>query len=101
MSLTVRRFGRIGELSRAAWDAVVGPDVTPFARWAWLGALEASGCVSPAHGWVPEHLTLWRGGTLVAAAPAYWKEDSDGDFSRDWGFAEAAHRAGIPYYPKL
>src|SRR6185436_4406887 len=32
---------------------------------------------------------------------AYLKEDSDGDFSRDWGWADAAARAGIAYYPKL
>jgi hypothetical protein len=37
----------------------------------------------------------------VAAAPAYARSDSDGDFGRDWAWAEAAARAGIPYYPKL
>jgi predicted N-acyltransferase len=51
--------------------------------------------------WVPSHLTLWRDDKLIAAAPAYIKSSSDGDFSRDWGFAESAMRAGIRYYPKL
>ena len=38
---------------------------------------------------------------LVAAAPAYLRRGSDGDFSRDWEWAAAAEQAGIPYYPKL
>ncbi len=77
------------------------PGATPFTRHAWLSALERSGCASAASGFTPAHLTLWEGSTLVAAAPAYVKDDSDGDFSRDFGFADAALRANRPYYPKL
>jgi uncharacterized protein len=40
-------------------------------------------------------------GERVAAAPAYARDRSDGDFGRDWEWAGAAERAGIPYYPKL
>ncbi len=47
------------------------------------------------------HLAVRRGSELVAASPAYIKEGSDGDFSRDWEWAAAAERARIPYYPKL
>ena len=32
-------------------------------------------------------------GRLVIAAPAYVKNDGMGDFSRDWGFADALRRA--------
>jgi hypothetical protein len=99
----------IAAIPEAAWDALLdGPaapphedDATPFLRWAWLEALEHSGCVSEKTGWRPRHLALWDGERLVAAAPAYLKEDSDGDFSRDWGWADAAARAGLAYYPKL
>jgi predicted N-acyltransferase len=93
----------IDEVPREAWDALVedDPEATPFTRWAFLEALERSGCVQPAASWRPRHLTLWRRGRLVAAAPAYAKDSSDGDFSRDWGFAEGARRAGIRFYPKL
>jgi predicted N-acyltransferase len=38
---------------------------------------------------------------MLAAAPAYLREESDGDFSRDWGWAAAAERGGVPFYPKL
>ena len=99
--MELRVHTRIEEIPEAAWDQLLDGRASPFVRWAWLEALEASGCASPRAGWLPSHLTLWRGRELVAAAPAYYKEDSDGDFSRDWGWADAAIRAGIPYYPKL
>jgi predicted N-acyltransferase len=92
---------QITDIAPAAWDALLDPLATPFVRWAWLEALEASGCATPESGWQPCHLGLWRAGRLIAAAPAYLKGDSDGDFSRDWGWAEGAQRAGIAYYPKL
>ena len=38
---------------------------------------------------------------LVAACPLYVKGNSEGEFVFDWGWADAAHRAGIEYYPKL
>jgi predicted N-acyltransferase len=97
----IRVYDAIAKVPERAWDALADGRETPFVRWAWLEALETSGCATAATGWQPCHLTLWRGDELVAAAPAYIKEDSDGDFSRDWGWADAAMRARIPYYPKL
>lgn len=90
----------IGELAEG-WDALRPADATPFTRHAWLRALEESGCASPRAGWAPHHLTLWREGVLVAAAPAYLKSDSDGDFARDWNWSGAAARAGVEFFPKL
>ena len=52
-------------------------------------------------GWRPLHFTLYRDGKLVALAPAYAKEHSEGEFVFDWGWAEASERAGARYYPKL
>jgi predicted N-acyltransferase len=97
----IRVYDAIDKVPEGAWDALADGKATPFLRWAWLEALETSGCATGKTGWQPCHLTLWRGNELVAAAPAYIKEDSDGDFSRDWGWADAAMRARIPYYPKL
>lgn len=96
----LRVVSQIREIAEQAWDALVGPD-DPHARWAWLHALEESGCVDPTTGWQACHLTIWRGTSLIGAAPAYLRGDSDGDFSRDWGWSSAAARAGIEYYPKL
>jgi hypothetical protein len=96
--------GAVSEIPAAAWDRLLAhePDeATPFATHAWLDALEQSGAASPDAGWAGRHVVLRRGGRIVAAAPAWAKRDSDGDFGRDWGWADAAQRARIPYYPKL
>ena len=102
--LALRVLDSIADVPASAWDALFAhePDrATPFVRHAWLRALEESGAAAPRTSWTPRHLTLWRAGRLVAAAAAWAKEGSDGDFSRDWHWADAAARAGIPYYPKL
>jgi predicted N-acyltransferase len=96
-----RILSSIEQVPREAWNELVDDAATPFVRWEFLAALERSGCANDDSGWRPRHLTLFRGKRLIAAAPAYLREDSDGDFSRDWGWADAAQRAGIPYYPKL
>lgn len=82
------------------WDALVGQG-SPFLEWGWLASLEESGCVAPATGWLPQHLTLWDRGQLLGACPLYLKNHSQGEFVFDHGWATAATRAGIAYYPKL
>jgi len=96
---------RIGEgvaaIPREAWNALVG-DGSPFLEWEFLASLEESGCLGPETGWLPRPLTLYDGaGRLIAAAPAYLKGHSEGEFVFDWSWADAAERAGIRYYPKL
>jgi hypothetical protein len=97
-------LGAIDEVAAEAWDALHAHEpveASPFVRHAFLSALERSGSAGPRAGWRARHLTLWRGGRLVAAAPAWLKDGSEGDFSRDWEWAGAASRAGVAYYPKL
>ena len=96
-----RVAGSLDEIRASDWDALLSPRSTPFMRHAWLQSLEKSGCASRRAGWTPRHLLLYRGERLVAAAPAYLKEDSDGDFARDWDLASSAAHARLPYYPKL
>ncbi|MDB4931751.1 MAG: hypothetical protein JWM10_4235 [Myxococcaceae bacterium] len=100
-ALRLRVIDAIGTVPEAAWDALLDEACTPFQKHRWLHAMEREGCAVEATGWHPRHLTLWRGPTLVAAAPAYAREDSQGEFVFDHGWANAAHRAGIRYYPKL
>jgi len=97
----VRVLATVSEVRRADWDALLSPASTPFVCHAWLQALERSGCAAARTGWDARHLTLWRGTKLIAAAPAYAKDDSDGDFSRDWDLAASLSRGRIGYYPKL
>ncbi len=101
MSLEVSLEQRIADIDRAAWDGLVGSEQSPFLEWDWLQALEESGCVAAATGWRAHHLTVRQDGALVAAAPAYLKAHSQGEFVFDHGWADAADRAGIRYYPKL
>ncbi|MGO9832518.1 MAG: GNAT family N-acetyltransferase [Myxococcaceae bacterium] len=97
----VKLLESIRDVPQSAWDALVDAEAAPFLEWGWLEALESSGSVRAATGWRPRHLTLWRGNHLVAAAPAYLKEDSHGEFVFDWSWATAAERVGLRYYPKL
>jgi hypothetical protein len=84
----------------AEWNQLVGED-SPFLEWEWLASLEESGAAAEATGWAPRPLVAREGGRLVAACPLYAKGHSEGEFVFDWGWAEAAERAGLDYYPKL
>ena len=94
----VRVVTTLDDIEAREWDALLSSRSTPFVRHAWLSALEKSGCATERSGWAPRHLTLRRGRELIAAAPAYLRDDSDGDFGRDWDLASAARGR---YYPKL
>lgn len=87
-------------LSRAEWNALVG-EGSPFLEWDWLASLEAAGCVGGETGWAARPLVARRDGRLVAACPLYVKGHSEGEFVFDFAWADAAHRGGIRYYPKL
>jgi predicted N-acyltransferase len=97
---TVELLDGVAEVSREAWNALVG-DASPFLEWEWLASLEEAGCVGRASGWDPKPLVVREGDELVAACPVYLKSHSEGEFVFDWGWADAAERAGIRYYPKL
>ena len=97
----VRILLTLNDIEAARWNALLSEKSTPFVRHAWLAALEKSGCAAPRAGWAPRHLALFRRGELIAAAPAWVKEDSDGDFARDWDLASSAGRGRLHYYPKL
>jgi hypothetical protein len=82
------------------WDALVEAD-DPFTKHGFLRLLETSGCVGARGGWQPCHVLVRRAGALVGALPLYLKQHSYGEFIFDFGWAQAAHRAGLSYYPKL
>lgn len=92
---------KITEIDPIAWDALAAPLTTPFLEWDWLRLMEISGSTSAETGWLPNHLTLWSGRRLVAAAPLYIKGHSAGEFVFDHVWADVAGRLGIAFYPKL
>lgn len=91
---------RLADIPAAEWNGLQGTD-NPFLRHEFLAALESHDCVSPENGWQSFHLLLIDGGRLRAAAPAYIKGHSWGEFVFDWSWADAHARRGLPYYPKL
>lgn len=99
--MNIETLSSLGELPATEWDALA-PAGQPFLRHAFLSALEDSGSVGAHCGWQPAHRLLRDGaGRLCAAAPAYVKSHSRGEYVFDWSWADACARAGIPYYPKL
>ncbi|MBS1149142.1 MAG: hypothetical protein H6Q89_840 [Myxococcaceae bacterium] len=101
MSSRLKTLDAMTDVPAAAWDALLFENDKPFLTWAYLDALERSGAVCAFTGWQPIHFTLWEEGVLVAAAPAYLKTSSSGEYLFDGAWARAADRLGIPYFPKL
>ena len=91
---------RLSDVPSADWNNGVDPN-DPFTEHAFLSLLEEAGCVGRQSGWMPMHLLVRKDGVAVGRAPLYLKNNSYGEYIFDWGWADAAHRAGIPYYPKL
>src|SRR6185503_20911142 len=74
----------------------------PFLRHEFLLALESSGCATPASGWDARHVLIRSSdGRLAGAMPLYLKSHSWGEFVFDFAWADAYHRAGLRYYPRL
>src|SRR5271155_4866866 len=92
---------RIRDVPREDWNALLAPDDTPFVDWDWLHAMEESHSATRKTGWSPCHITVRMAGKLIAACPLYLKSHSTGEFVFDQGWADAAERAGLNYYPKL
>jgi len=98
--MQIELVSSVSQIDPASWDRLTGED-DPFVEHAFLAALEQSGCVGPGTGWASQHVLLREGKELVAALPLYRKEHSYGEYVFDFGWASAAHRAGIRYYPKF
>ena len=93
----------IDKIPRDAWDNLLAPDDSPFVEWDWLRAMENSGSAARDTGWAPYHLIVRQGPRkqIVAACPLYLKTHSMGEFVFDHGWADAAERAGLRYFPKI
>jgi len=93
----------IDKISHDAWDSLLAPADSPFVEWDWLRAMEQSGSAARDTGWAPYHLVVRQGPKkhIVAACPLYLKTHSMGEFVFDHGWADAAERAGIRYFPKI
>ena len=89
------------ELPAAEWNTLVR-DEDPFLQHAFLVALENHGVTGPGTHWQPRPLSVRDDdGRLLGGCPLFLKTDSWGEFVFDWGWADAYHRNGLRYYPKL
>lgn len=70
-------------------------------RHEFLCALHESQSAVEDTGWAAQFLTLENDEQLVAACPLYLKSHSYGEYVFDWAWADAYHRHGERYYPKL
>jgi hypothetical protein len=99
---TTARMGEgVTSFSKDEWDACAGSD-NPFVSHDFLSALEESGSATSRTGWQPIPLAIdGPDGKAAAILPAYVKSHSQGEYVFDHGWADAWHRAGGQYYPKL
>ncbi len=99
-----RTLSSISEIDAATWNNLANPSpdtYNPFVSHEFLSALEASKSVAPETGWAPMHLIAEEAGAIIGAAALYAKGHSQGEYVFDHHWADALHRAGGRYYPKL
>jgi uncharacterized protein len=99
----LRVFDDPASIDRAAWNGLLDQQdaPSPFMRHEYLVALHASGSATADTGWAPSWITLQRGDQLLAACALCIKGHSYGEYVFDWAWADAYHRHGLEYYPKL
>lgn len=103
--IEIRILTSLVDIPAEAWDACACPEAgrpnDPFTTHRFLSALEVSGSVGNSTGWAARHITAYLDDQLIAAAPAYAKSHSQGEYVFDHSWADAYMRAGGQYYPKL
>jgi predicted N-acyltransferase len=101
----LRVIADLSTIDAAAWDACANPPAqpaNPFVKHAFLTALEKSGSATADTGWMGQHLALEDSqNQVLGVMPLYLKNHSQGEYVFDYGWADAFHRAGGQYYPKL
>ncbi|NUS18719.1 MAG: GNAT family N-acetyltransferase [Mesorhizobium sp.] len=105
----IRVAAGIGAFTCEEWNGFVGTTrndkengYNPLVSFAFLSALEDSGCAIRRTGWQGHHIRLETAqGRLLGAVPCYLKSHSQGEYVFDHGWSDAFERAGGRYYPKL
>ena len=104
MEHKLRTLSSLREIDAAMWDSLANPagqPLNPFISHAFLMALEQSESATGKTGWAASHVILEEAGVIVGVVPCYLKSHSMGEYVFDHGWADAFHRAGGNYYPKL
>ena len=89
------------KIKKDDWNNCVNHD-HPFLQYEFLLALEESKSACTQTGWKPHHyIELNEKKEIIAACPLYLKNHSYGEYIFDHAWADAYHRHGLNYYPKL
>ena len=89
------------KVKKEDWNSCVGSD-HPFIQYEFLFALEKSGSACSQTGWKPHHYIEYNDNAeIIAICPLYLKSHSYGEYIFDHAWADAYHRHGLNYYPKL
>ena len=81
------------------WNSLTNGD--PLVSHEFLSAIEKTGNIGGNTGWEPMHLVARQEDSLCGAIALYLKSHSYGEYIFDWAWADAYHRSGLEYYPKL
>jgi len=91
----------INDVNINDWNNCVGLD-HPFTRFEFLAALENSQSANIKTGWKTCHyIEKNENHIIIAVCPLYIKNHSFGEYIFDHAWADAYHRYGLSYYPKL
>jgi uncharacterized protein len=104
MATSFRTIARLAQVDQDVWDNLANPPgaaFNPLVSHAFFLSLEESGCAAARTGWSASHLLMEENGAITGVVPCYLKSHSQGEYVFDHGFAEAFHRAGGRYYPKM
>lgn len=90
----------LSNIKSSDWNECVGND-HPFLQYEFLYALEKSNSANSKTGWQPYHYIEQENDKIISLCPLYIKNHSFGEYIFDHSWADAYHRYGINYYPKL
>lgn len=93
-------FPSLRQIPKAWREQIFAHNDNPFTTEAFLLALEESACIGGESGWKAQYFVL-NDTTSTALFLCYEKSHSYGEYVFDWAWADAYHRNGIHYYPKL
>ncbi|MGH1439906.1 MAG: GNAT family N-acetyltransferase [Cellvibrionaceae bacterium] len=98
--MRARFIDSIHLISSDTWNQLCGLDY-PFLRHEFFAALEDSKSTTRETGWQAHHLIVEDDERVLLVMPLFLKHHSYGEYVFDWSWADAFHRHGEQYYPKL